>query len=178
MGLGPFDAMLDEQYGFPDCRECGHGFELPLEECRTVVASAADLFAGLLEGRSEPKRKPAPKTWSPSGYVWHTSDWLRIQALRVYAVEHDPAWAPECWVLLDPDEIDGMFHYDLLPTASGVLALRKSVELFLAATESLDPERRFEHPSGEKFRILDIVRMVTHEIPHHGLDIRRGLGMA
>jgi len=177
MTLSPFDTGLDEQYGFPTCRECGHNFELSLEECRSLVASAPDLFAGLIEGRPEPKKKPAPATWSPSGYVWHTSDWLRIQSLRVYSVEHDPAWTPDAWVLLDPDEIDGMFHYDRLPTASGVLALRQSVALFLTATEELDPERVIDHPSGAKPRIIDILRMVTHEVPHHAQDIRRGLGI-
>jgi hypothetical protein len=177
MALGPFETILEERHGFPTCRECGHDFELTLEECRSLVASAPDLFAGLIEGRPVPKKKPAPATWSPSGYVWHTSDWLRIQALRMYAVQHDPAWTPDSFVPLDPDELDGMFHYDRLPTAAGMFALRQSVALFLAATEALDPEREFEHPSGATFRILDMLRMVSHEVPHHALDIRRGLAI-
>jgi hypothetical protein len=177
MSLSAFETMLDTEYGFPSCRECGHDFELTFEECRSLVATAPGLFSGLIEGHAEPKKKPAPATWSPSGYIWHTSDWFRIQALRVYAVQHDPAWTPDAWVLLDPDLIDEMFHYDQLSTTSGVFALGQSAALFMAATETLDPERTFQHPSGPEFRILDFVRMVSHEVPHHALDIRRGLGI-
>jgi hypothetical protein len=179
MAFETWEQVLEEEYGYPSCRECGYSFEnVTLESVRALVRDAPPRFASLLRGHPRARTKPNEKTWSPSGYAWHVSDWLRIQGGRVYAVAHEADWTPEYWVALDPDEIDSMFHYDELPTEGGLFALEQSAGFFLEATEDLDPDQRFLHRGlGLKLRVLDIVGLVSHEIPHHEMDIRRGLGI-
>lgn len=179
MGYETWDQVVEDEYGYPICRECGHSFkDVSLETVRSLVEAAPGRYASLIRGRPEARRKPNEKTWSPAGYAWHVSDWLRIQSGRVYGVTHDSDWAPERWVPLDPDDIDGMFHYDALPTEAGLFALEQSAKFFLAATEGIDPDYAFEHPQlPMKLKVIDVLGLVAHEIPHHEMDIRRGLGV-
>ena len=180
MGYETWNAVLEDEYGYPSCRECGYSFEeVSLESARALVDAAPSRYATLLRDTPHARRKPNPQTWSPSAYAWHLGEWLRIQAERVYAVMHDPLWDFDNWVPLDPDELDAVFHYDRLSVEGGLFALRQSADWFLAATEELDPARSFEHRTlGLRLTVLDLIRLVSHEVPHHELDIRRGLGLA
>jgi len=164
-----------DEWGFPRCRECDYAWGKPLDEVERIVASASAAYASLLAGRVDAKRRPDEKTWSPSGYVWHISDWLRIQGGRVYGIRHDPNYTS--WPV-EPDDIDALFHYDELSTVAGLWILERSAETFLAAIAGLDPELTFEHPVVGELVVMDLVRYVCHEVPHHEMDMKRGLGVA
>jgi hypothetical protein len=164
-----------EDFGYPNCRECGYPWSTSFEEARSVLASAPQRFEALLQDGTDLKRKPDPKIWSPSGYVWHLSDWLRIQAQRIYGITHDPAYEH---VGIDQDELDGLFHYDRLSTPAGLWALERSAGDFQTATEGIDPNQTFDHPTAGTISLHDIVRYVAHEVVHHDLDVRRGLGLS
>jgi hypothetical protein len=162
-----------EEWGFPTCRECGYSWETSPAEARETIASAPEQFAALLEGHKDAKTKPGPNTWSASGYVWHLSDWLRIQGGRIYGIRHDPDYEP---VPLDPDDIDAVFHYDLLSTPAGLWMLKQCAQIFLTATENLDPRLTFQHPVLGEVAVADVVRYVGHEVPHHLMDCEKALG--
>ena len=51
MALGPFETSLDEQYGFPTCRECGHNFALSLEYLQASFYTEAEQ-SGALSGKT------------------------------------------------------------------------------------------------------------------------------
>jgi hypothetical protein len=162
-----------ETYGYPACRECGYSWTTSFDEARSLISDAPGRYAELLQGHEDAKRKPDEKTWSPSGYVWHLSDWLRIQGLRIYGISRDPQYRH---VGIDPDDLDGIFHYDSLSTPAGLWALEQSSAQFLRATDSVNPELVFNHPDAGPITIEDIVRYLGHEVHHHDLDVRRGLG--
>jgi hypothetical protein len=162
-----------EEWGFPRCRACGYAWGKSLEEVEHIVTSAPAAYATLLAGRTDAKVKPDERTWSPSGYVWHLSDWLRIQGGRIYGIRHDPDFSS--WPV-EPDDIDLLFHYDELSTPAGLWILERSADIFLAAIAGLEAELTFDHPVTGEMVVMDLVRYVCHEVPHHELDIKRGLG--
>jgi hypothetical protein len=164
-----------ETWGFPHCRECGYAWDTGFEEARVLIQEAPRRLRGLLKGQPHARRKPNATTWSPSGYVWHLSDWFRIQAQRIYGISHDPDYVH---VGYDQDDVAALFRYDELPVASGLWAIERSAEEFQLATEDVDPATRFRHPDAGDITIEDVVRYVGHEAPHHELDVRRGLGIA
>lgn len=163
-----------EEWGYPRCRECGYLWGKPLDEVEQIVSSAPATYRELLVGRTDTKQKPDEKTWSPSGYVWHVGDWLRIQGGRVYGIRHDPDYTS--WPV-EPDDIDALFQYDRLSTIAGLWILERSADIFLVAISGLDPTLTFQHPVIGELVVMDLVRYVCHEVPHHQLDISRGLGL-
>lgn len=165
-------------WGHPACRECGYPWSTGYDEALSLIASTPKRFGELIAGREEDAmRKPDDKTWSPSGYVWHTSDWFRIQGQRIYALANDPDYH---YVPLgaNPDELGEIFAYDRLPPRAGLWALERAAELFVAAARHADRDLVFHDPKGNYWSIHDLVLWVAHESVHHELDIKRGLGVA
>jgi len=166
--------MGAEIWGFPACRECGYRWTSTFEEARALIAATPARLRSLLEGRDDARRKPNATTWSPSGYVWHLSDWFRIQATRIQGIVHDPDYRH---VGYDQDEVAGLFRYDELSPVAGLWSLEQSAAQLLLATDGIDPATPFRHPDHGEITVEDIVRYVGHEAPHHELDVRRGLGL-
>lgn len=121
-------------------------------------------------------RKPNDDTWSPAAYIWHTSDWFRIQGQRIYALAHDPHYR---FVPLgvEPDELGEIFKYDESPPLAGLWSLERAADLFLGAAADADHNLVFRAPGGDTWTVEELVVWVGHEAVHHELDIRRGLGL-
>lgn len=119
-------------------------------------------------------QKPQEETWSPSGYVWHLSDWFRIQGQRIYAIDKDPLYrfVP---IRVEPDELGTIFEYDALPPVAGLWALQRAAELFVDAAQHAERDLIFRAPDGESWTVADLVVWVGHEAVHHEMDVRRGL---
>lgn len=157
------------------CPGCGYSWSTTYEEALELIRGAASRYADLIRGREESAMvKPDSETWTPSGYVWHLSDWLRIQGQRIYAVDNDPLYR---WVKLqlDPSELGERFNYDELPPTAGLWALQKAADLFVEAATDADRSRVFD--TGEdSWTVGELVIWVGHEVIHHEKDIRAGLG--
>src|SRR5688572_23180407 len=86
------------------CPGCGYSWSMSFEDALELIGGASARYASLLNGREEAAMiKPDPETWSPSGYVWHLSDWFRIQGQRIYSISKDPLYR---WVHLRLDPAD------------------------------------------------------------------------
>lgn len=158
------------------CPECGYSWSTTYEEALDLIAGAAARYGGHIRGREQAAiLKRSPKTWSPSGYVWHLSDWFRIQGQRIYTIANDPLYR---WVGLglDPAELGERFRYDDLPPTAGLWALQKAADLFVEAAREADPSLLFD-TGEESWTVGELVVWVGHEVIHHDLDIRRGLGL-
>ena len=164
------------QWGYPSCNECGYSWQTSYEDALRLIETAAARYGRLLEGHADAKRKPDPQTWSPSGYVWHLSDWFRIQGQRIYAIDRDLDYVHVA-LSGDPQALGDMFHYDELSTPAGLWALGRSGADFVAA--ATDARRDLVFRAGDDaWTVEDLVIWVGHEVIHHELDIKRGLGIA
>lgn len=157
------------------CPHCGYSWDTTLEEALDLIAGAASRYGEHLRGREQAAMvKPDAETWSPSGYVWHLSDWFRIQGQRIYTIANDPLYR---WVhlRLDPGELGGAFNYDELPPTAGLWALQKAADLFVEAARGADRSLVFERGEGDSWSVGELVVWVGHEVIHHDKDIRAGL---
>ncbi len=163
-------------WGDPVCMHCGYAWATSHESALDLVASAPQRFREVIGGREgEAMRKPDPATWSPAGYIWHLSDWFRIQGQRIYALAHDPQYR---FVPLgvEPDELGEIFKYDELPPRAGLWALEHAAGLFVDAGRGADATLVFRAPDGSEWTVGQLIVWVGHEAVHHELDIARGLG--
>ncbi len=158
------------------CPECGYRWSTSYEVALDLIGGTATRYRGLIAGREEAAMtKPNAETWSPSGYVWHLSDWFRIQGQRIYTIANDPLYR---WVhlRLSPSHLGEMFKYDELPPTAGLWALQKSADLFVEAARDADRSLVFDTGEGESWTVGELVVWVAHELVHHDKDIREGLG--
>jgi hypothetical protein len=147
------------------------------DEALEMISNAAARYGALIGGREEAAMiKPDAETWSPSAYVWHLSDWFRIQGQRIYSIAHDPLYR---WVKFPfkPAELGVWFAYDELPPTGGLWALQKAADLFVEAATDVDRTLVFDPGEGDSWTIGELVLWVGHEVVHHEMDIRRGLGL-
>jgi hypothetical protein len=156
------------------CGECGFSWSAEGDEGLGRVQGASDRFAELLQGR-DATRAPGPRVWSPSAYVWHVADVVRAWSERLHSLGID---AETRWAGFDPNELARARRYGELPQVTGPWALARSTEALVRALEHLDLDDEFVHPEWGEGTVLDGLRWVAHEIVHHELDVRRGLGLA
>jgi DinB family protein len=160
------------------CPGCGYSWATTYEEALELIAGAASRYRQLIRGREEAAMvKPAPDTWSPSGYVWHLSDWFRIQGQRIYTIAKDPLYR---WVHLriDPAELGEIFKYDEQTPTGGLWALQKAADMFVEAATDADRSLVFDTGEADSWTVGELVVWVAHEVIHHDKDIRSGLGAA
>ena len=157
------------------CSECGYSWTTSYEDALDHVAAAPTRFGHLIMGHEEQAMtKPQPGVWSPSGYVWHTSDWFRIRGQRIYALDNDPLYK---FVPLgvEQDELGTIFKYDELPPRAGLWSLEWAANLFLSAARDAARDLEFNAQDGTHWSVEELVVWVGHESVHHELDVRRGL---
>lgn len=160
------------------CPGCGYSWATTYEEALELITGAASRYRQLIRGHEEAAMvKPAADTWSPSGYVWHLSDWFRIQGQRIYTIAKDPLYR---WVdlRLDPAELGETFKYDEQPPNGGLWALQKAADMFVEAATDADRSLVFDTGEGDSWTVGELVVWVAHEVIHHEKDIRSGLGAA
>lgn len=158
------------------CPGCNYSWATTYEEALELIRTASSRYAALIRGREEAAMvKPDSETWSPSGYVWHLSDWFRIQGQRIYTINNDPLYR---WVKLDltPSQMGDMFHYDELPPTAGLWVLGKAADVFVEAAADADRVRVFNN-GEDSWTVEELVVWVGHEVIHHERDIRVGLGL-
>jgi hypothetical protein len=163
--------MLPQAGDGSSCAECGFSWLATGDEALATVRDGPESFAGLLEGR-EATMSPAPRTWSPSAYVWHVSDLVRAWAERLHSLAADPEAA---WAGFDPDELAQARHYEALPATTGPWSLARSVDALVLSLEPHTIEAPFVHPEWGSGTVADALRWLAHETVHHQLDVRRGL---
>lgn len=159
--------------GEGQCSECGFLWALPVGDAAVLISDAPERYRSLIEGR-DARVKPAPDVWSPSAYVWHMSDSLRTWAERLWGIRNDPGFRIVPW---DQDEMAIARSYEAQSMETGLWSLERAVTAWELALEGADPEHSFEHPEMGTGSIGLVVRYMAHEVFHHDLDIRRGLGL-
>jgi len=80
----------------PVCAECGFDWQLARQDAIDLVAQVPDAAAVAITGMHYPERRPG-EAWSPSMYVWHLVDVLRIGTERLLTLAHDPGRGITCW---------------------------------------------------------------------------------
>lgn len=156
-----------------ECNECGFAWTTSVGEARERVG-ATPAIKGLMVGDSV-RQRPSPRVWSPSEYVWHVADVLRISTERIWAANH----APEATVVpYDENELARVRGYEKLSASAGLRALELSAGEWLREVAAADPALPYLHPEFGQATIAHAVRLDAHEVVHHTLDIKRGLGIS
>lgn len=156
------------------CPGCGYRWSTTYEEALALVERSAARYRTVIAGHEEAAMvKPDPATWSPAGYVWHLSDWFRIQGQRIYTIANDPLYR---WVDLgaEPGDLGDVFRYDELPPTAGLWALEKAAGIFVEAARDADRTLVFD-AGGDAWTVEELVAWVGHEVVHHEKDIRDGM---
>jgi hypothetical protein len=172
--LAAVREMLPQAGTSTTCEECGFSWLTEGEQALSLVEGAPARFADLLS-RGDATIVVSVDVWSPSAYVWHVGDLVRAWAERLHCLGVDPD-AP--WAGFDPDELAAARHYDALPQAAGPWSLARSVDALTAALEDVDLAVGFDHPEWGHGTVADALRWLAHEVVHHDLDVRRGIGEA
>jgi hypothetical protein len=165
--------MLDDAEATHGCDACKFSWEIDVDQALLLIHGSPERFAGLLDGR-DGMQAPGRDVWSPSAYVWHVGDLVRAWSERLHTLANDPAAA---WAGFDPDELADARGYSDLPQVTAAWALAQAVDALDAALAELDLEADFVHPEWGKGDVTDALRWLAHEVAHHELDVRRGLGL-
>ena len=159
------------------CPGCGYSWATTYEQALELIATSAARYGAIIRGHEDAAmEKPHPNTWSPSGYVWHLSDWFRIQGQRIYTLANDPLYR---WVQMafTPAALGDWFRYDEQPPTAGLWALQKAADIFVEAASGAPRTLVFDAGDGDTWTVEELVVWVGHEVIHHEEDIRRGLGL-
>jgi hypothetical protein len=170
---GAIAEMLPDADPEHGCRKCGFAWSVGADETLAHLRGGAARFADLLAGR-DASRKLREDVWSPSAYVWHVGDVTRAWSERLHALGADPHAS---WAGFDPDELGRARRYEELPPVTGPWALERATDALEQALAPLDIEVGFTHPEWGRGTVTDALRWVGHEVVHHDLDVRRGLGL-
>jgi hypothetical protein len=154
------------------CGECDFAWSIGSDSAVSLVAGSPKRIATLLEGAQRARQRPAPDVWSPSGYLWHLVDVLRIGSERLLTISLDPATSIPCW---DENALAEVRRYDSLSPRVGLVAYEGAANQWVAIANSVSMDASVQHPEFGTLSAVDIVRRNAHEVQHHELDIRRGL---
>ena len=163
-----------ELYGDP-CRECGYDWSVTPREAVGQVRGLPALFAGLLEGRSGAERHPE-LAWTPTAYVCHVADNLRIWAERLAGARlagavHVPGY--------DQDLLAQARRYDEIAPAAALWSLRGAAAVWAeTVSAALDEGVVLHHAGRGAQRAEDVARNNAHDGLHHAWDARRVLDLS
>lgn len=153
------------------CPECEFDWNLASDDATSLVATSGKRIATLFEGAGEAARLP-PEVWSPSAYLWHLVDVLRIGSDRLLTASIDPAAGIPCW---DENSLAEVRQYERLSSRVAVVAYDAAVSAWVDVADRVSMDAAVEHPEFGTLTAADIIRRNAHEVQHHTLDIRRGL---
>lgn len=148
------------------CPECGFDWSTGRNDCVVIVRQAPDGAAAAIDSITDPTEQHGSR-WSPSMYVWHLVDVLRIGAERLITIKLDPAHGIPCW---DENLLAEARRYRQLSVSAGVKALANASRQWLEAVD-YTPETTVEHPVFGTLTTLDVIRRTAHEVQHHLWDI-------
>ncbi len=89
-----------------------------------MVSESPLLFAQAL-GSVDPADPPPDGVWSPTEYLWHMVDVLRIGAERLWTLEVDPDTGLPGW---DENDLARVRRYADLSASVGMIAYERAVE--------------------------------------------------
>jgi len=156
------------------CEQCGFDWTITPEDAEKLILETPTVTATLIGDRwDDARRKPGPKTWSPTGYVWHMTDAIGIWAERLKAIADDPK-API--VGFDQDDLADVRGYDKLSPVAALWAFERRVRDFNDALElHPDREKPFDHPDFGSWSVAKVVVWMAHDLFHHTHDISQGM---
>lgn len=158
--------------GTDRCAECEFNWHLATADAVSLVTTSPTRIATVFKGSEEATRRPSPEVWSPSAYLWHLIDVLRIGSDRLLTASIDPAAGIPCW---DENALAEVRQYDRLSPQVAVVAYEAAALAWVAVANRVPVDASVEHPVFGTLTAEDIIRRNAHEVQHHELDIRRGL---
>ena len=154
------------------CDECDFSWAIDPQEGIALVERSSKQLISLFEGAERARQRPASDMWSPSEYLWHLVDVLRIGRERLLTITTDPTAGIPCW---DENALAEIRHYGALSPSVGLIAYRSAVTEWVALAGTVPVEASVEHAQDGTMTAGDIMRRNAHEVQHHALDIRKGL---
>ncbi len=163
--------FLVAAYGDP-CRGCGFSFSCEDAEALATISAAPARYESLLAGRDGSARAPDLE-WNAVAYVMHAADNTRIWSERVVAA----ALGDDRVVPYDEAALGAARGYPALPVAGALWSLRRSLGDFEAAW-ALSGGNGFTlaHPEQGDLPPATVLRVLAHELYHHGDDVARCVG--
>ena len=162
----------------PECGECRYDFgEDPVRLSERCAAFSTDMTGVLhVTALDVLLLRPSPRTWSPLEYMAHVSEVIPWYVARIQKVlrEAEPQLTAFDW---DRAASDGKYRQrgiervasDLQRACAALAEVARSVtgdDLAHAGTGS----------DGTPRTVQTLLARAGHELAHHELDIRRGLG--
>ena len=171
--MEPWGAPL---YGDP-CRQCGFAWSLSPADAIASVAGTPDRLSVLTaDGTADARAQLPDLEWNVAAYVAHIADNLRIWCEQLAGVmaggdAHVPGY--------DEKLLAEARHYNDIPLASALWAMRQSVDLWVPTiTAALDADVLLLHAGRGPHRASQIVMSNAHDVFHHEWDIARSLAAA
>lgn len=154
------------------CAECEFSWTIEPEESIALVDGSPPRLASLIVGAERATDRPAEGVWSPSEYLWHLVDVLRIGRERLLTIATDPTAGIPCW---DENALAEVRNYGALSPAVGLIAYEGVVGEWVVTARTVPAGASVEHAQDGTMTAGDIMRRNAHEVAHHELDIQRGL---
>jgi hypothetical protein len=142
---------------------------MPIGEAIEMVRRSPARYGAALES-CDVRAPVQPGAWSPSEYLWHMVDVLRIGAERLWTLQLDPGNGVPCW---DENELAAARRYAALSPAVGLRAYARAVEAWCESAESTPAEAETTHPELGTIGAQELIRRSAHECHHHLFDIEK-----
>jgi hypothetical protein len=134
-----------------------------------MVAESPPQFAQALD-MVDPAASVAPGVWSPTEYLWHMVDVVRIGTERLWTLTVAPESGLPSW---DENELARVRSYGDLSGPVGLLAYRRAVEDWVTAARGAPAQARATHPEFGTVSTEWVIARNAHEAQHHLLDIEQ-----
>ncbi len=156
-------------YGDP-CRDCGYDWSLSPGAAISLVETLPEQFAALLVDRRGDERHPE-LDWTPTGYVSHVTDNLRIWAERLAGARLAGAVQVPGY---DQDLLARARNYERIAPSAALWSLRDAVAAWLESVSgAIDGGVVLQHATRGPQTAEDVARNNAHDGAHHVWDVRR-----
>lgn len=151
------------------CPECGFSWATGVDDAIAMVAESPPQFAQALAMVDLAASVP-PGVWSPTEYLWHMVDVLRIGTERLWTLTFAPDSGLPSW---DENELARVRSYGALSGTVGIIAYGRAVEDWVTAAHGAPAQARATHPEFGTVSTEQVIVRNAHEAQHHLLDIEQ-----
>jgi DinB family protein len=154
------------------CPECGLDTQsFARDAVAGMIRSNASAWRDLLAQSADPRRRPAPGTWSALEYACHVRDALRLydQRLEMMLSQEEPLYPN--W---DQDATAVADRYGEQEPAAVAAELMQAAGTLAAHFDALSPEqwqRTGARSDGAHFTVESFARYFIHDPVHHLYDV-------
>ena len=134
-----------------------------------MVAESPSQFVQAF-GKVHPTASGRPGAWSPTEYLWHMVDVLRIGTERLWTLTIDPDAGVPSW---DENDLAQVRRYGDLSLAVGLMAYGRAAEDWVTAAQDAFPDAQTTHSELGTITAVEVIRRNAHEAQHHLLDIEQ-----